>query len=282
MQCKITTIGENTAGAPYLIGEWGFSAFIEADGINVLFDTAVGHGVVHNAEQLGVDLTKTDKLVLSHSHFDHTEGLPAALRKIHKKDVETIAAPDLWEGQKYSNDGRVMPWLFIGMPYTRQFLENWGAKFNLTREPVKLTEKVMTSGEIPIVTDFEKIGEDYLLTTVNGEIVKDDFSDDRFLLVKTDKGLVVILGCGHRALINSLLHAKNVGRDDRIHTVIGGCHLIDASTERIMKTAAALKELDVQHVGMSHCTGLRASAIMAHELGDRFFFNMVGSRVQVD
>ncbi len=282
MQCKITTIGENTAGSPYLIGEWGFSAFVEADGINVLVDSAVGHGVVHNAEQLGVDLTTTDKFVLSHSHFDHTEGMPAVLRKIHKQELETIAAPDLWEGEKYSNDGRVIPWLLIGMPYTRPFLENWGARFTLTREPVKFTDKVMTSGEIPIVTDFEKVGEDYLLTRMNGELIKDDFSDDRFLLVKTDKGLVVILGCAHRCLINSLIHAKNIGGDDRIHTVIGGCHLVDASNERIMKTIDALKKMNVQHVGVSHCTGLRAGAIMAHELGDKFFFNMVGTRVNVE
>ena len=138
----------------------------------------------------------------------------------------------------------------------------------------------MTSGEIPIVTDFEKVGEDYLLTQINGEIIKDDFSDDRFLIIKTDQGLVV-LGCAHRCLINSLLHAKNVGNDDRIHTVIGGCHLVDAANERIMKTVEALKELDVQRVGVSHCTGPRAAAIMAHELGERFFFNMVGTRVHL-
>jgi len=281
MQCRITTIGENTAGSPYLIGEWGFSAFIEADEINILFDTGVGHGVIHNAERLGVDLTTTDKMVLSHSHFDHTEGLPAALRRINKKEIEVFAAPDLWEGQKFSNDGRVVPWLYIGIPYTRPFLENWGARFTLTSGPVKISDRVMTSGEIPIVTDFEKVGEDYLLTQVDGKIIKDNFSDDRFLLIKTDKGLVVVLGCAHRCLINSLLHAKNVGGDDRIHTVIGGCHLVDASEERIMKTVAALKELDVQRVGVSHCTGLRAGAIMAHELGDRFFFNMVGTRVQI-
>jgi len=281
MQCRITTIGENTAGSPYLIGEWGFSAFIEADEINILFDTGVGHGVIHNAERLGVDLTTTDKMVLSHSHFDHTEGLPAALRRINKKEIEVFAAPDLWEGQKFSNDGRVVPWLYIGIPYTRPFLENWGARFTLTSGPVKISDRVMTSGEIPIVTDFEKVGEDYLLTKVDGKIIKDNFSDDRFLLIKTDKGLVVVLGCAHRCLINSLLHAKNVGGDDRIHTVIGGCHLVDASEERIMKTVAALKELDVQRVGVSHCTGLRAGAIMAHELGDRFFFNMVGTRVQI-
>jgi len=280
MQCQITTLVENTAGKPYLTGEWGFSAFVETKDVNVLCDAAVGTAATSNAEWLGVDLTRTDKVVLSHSHFDHTEGLPLALRKIHK-DVDVVAAPDLWEGRKFSIDGRVRPKLFIGIPYTRPFLENWGARFTLTREPVQLSANVMTSGEIPLVTDFEKIGEDYLMTETNGKMVRDDFSDDRFLIVKTTEGLIVVLGCAHRALINSLHHARKLTGVNRIHAVIGGCHLIDASEDRIMKTIAALKELDVQRVGVSHCTGLRAGAMMAHELGDRFFFNTAGTRVQV-
>ncbi len=280
MECKITTIAENYAGKPYLTGEWGFSAFVETKDVNVLCDAAVGTAATTNAEWLGVDLTRVDKIVLSHSHFDHTEGLPLALRKIHK-DIEVIGAPDLFEGAKYSVDGRVRPKLFIGIPYQRPFLENWGARFTLTREPMKLAANVMTSGEIPLVTDFEKVGEDYLVIETNGKMVKDDFIDDRFLVVTTSKGLVVILGCAHRCLINSLYHAKKVTGVDKIHTVIGGCHLVDASEERIMKTISALKELQVERVGVSHCTGLRAGAMMAHELGDRFFFNTSGTTVSV-
>lgn len=280
MQCQITTLAENTAGKPYLTGEWGFSAFVETEDVNVLCDAGVGTGATSNADWLKVDLTKTDKLVLSHSHFDHTEGLPSVLRRIGK-EIEVIAAPDLWDGQKFSVDGRVRPKLFIGIPYTRPFLENWGAHFTLTREPVHLSKNVMTSGEIPLVTDFEKIGEDYLLVQTGDTLVKDDFIDDRFLIVRTTEGLVVVLGCGHRALINSLYHARNITGEKRIHAVIGGCHLVDASDDRIMKTISALKELDVQRVGVSHCTGLHAGAMMAHELGDRFFFNTAGTRVQV-
>jgi len=280
MQCQITTLAENTAGKPYLTGEWGFCAFVETDKVNVLCDAAVGTAATSNAEWLQVDIARADKIVLSHSHFDHTEGLPLVLRKMHK-EIEVIAAPDLWVGQKFSVDGRVRPKLFIGIPYTRPFLENWGAHFTLTREPVHLSDNVMTSGEIPLVTDFEKIGEDYLLTQVGDRMMKDDFSDDRFLIIKTTDGLVIVLGCGHRALINSLYHARNITGEKRIHMVIGGCHLIDAPDDRIMKTISALKELDVQRVGVSHCTGLRAAAMMAHELGDRFFFNTAGTRVQV-
>ena len=281
MECRISTLAENTCGVPHAIGEWGFSALVETEEMNVLYDTGEGLGTIHNAELLEVDFSKIDKIVISHSHFDHTEGLPQVLKKM-RKEVEVIAAPDLWTGEKYSTRGRLKPECrYIGIPYTRPYLEGLGARFTLTREPVKLTDNIMTTGEIPIVTDFEKIGEDYLLHRVGDQLVKDDFPDDRALIIKTDKGLAVIVGCAHRCLINTLYHAQKIAGVKRIHTVIGGCHLVDAPEERIMKTISALKELDVERVGVSHCTGLRAAAMMAHELGDRFFFNMACTRVTI-
>jgi len=278
MQCRIITLAENTAGMPRIIGEWGFSALVEKDGMRVLLDTGAGHGIIHNAEILGVDFTKIDKLVLSHSHFDHTDGLLQVLRKIGK-DIEVIAAPDLWSG-KYSTRGGTKP-RYIGIAYTRAGLESLGARFTLSQEPVSITEDILTTGEVPIVTDFETVGADYLLARVGDEYQLDTFTDDRALIVKTDVGLVVVLGCAHRCLINTLYHAQKLTGVNEIHTVVGGCHLIDASEERIKKTIDALKNLDVRRVGVSHCTGLRAAAMIAAELGERFFFNMAGTRVSV-
>jgi len=281
MEYRISTLSENTAGVPRAIGEWGFSALVETGEMTVLYDTGDGSGAVHNAELLEVDFTKVDKIVLSHSHFDHTEGLPGVLKKI-KKEIEIIAAPDLWTGEKYSTRGRLKPERrYIGIRYTQPYLEGLGARFTLTREPVKLSDNIMTTGEIPIVTDFEKIGEDYLWHKVGDKLELDDFPDDRGLIINTDNGLVVIVGCAHRCLINTLYHAQKVSGVKQIDAVIGGCHLVDAPEERIMKTIAALKELDVKHVGVSHCTGLRAGALMARELGDRFFFNMACSRFPI-
>jgi 7,8-dihydropterin-6-yl-methyl-4-(beta-D-ribofuranosyl)aminobenzene 5'-phosphate synthase len=125
------------------------------------------------------------------------------------------------------------------------------------------------------------VGGDTLLVKVDDGYQLDQFPDDRALVVTTELGLVVILGCAHRCLINTLYHAQNLTGIKRIHTVVGGCHLMDASEERIMKTIAALKDIDVQNVGVSHCTGLKAGAIMAAELGSRFFFNTAGSVVTV-
>jgi 7,8-dihydropterin-6-yl-methyl-4-(beta-D-ribofuranosyl)aminobenzene 5'-phosphate synthase len=278
MECRITTLAENTAGSPRTFAEWGFGALIEADGKNILMDTGLGHAITHNAEVLDVDLRKIDLIVLSHGHADHTGGLQRVLRSI-RREVPVIGAPELWD-QKYSTRGTTTP-KYIGIPYQRAELESLGARFNLSKEPIKLSKNVMTTGEVPVVTDFEKVGGDTLLVKVDGDYQLDQFPDDRALIVTTELGLVVILGCAHRCLINTLYHAQNLTGIKRIHTVVGGCHLMDASEERIMKTIAALKDLDVQNVGVSHCTGLKAGAMMAGELGSRFFFNTAGSVVTV-
>ena len=278
MECRITTLADNTAGVPQTFAEWGFSALIEADGKSILMDTGRGHAIMHNAELLDVDLKKTDVIVLSHGHGDHTGGLQRILQSI-RKEVPVIGAPEIW-GQKYSTRGTTTP-KYIGIPYQRAELESLGARFNLSKEPIKLSEKVMTTGEVPVVTDFEKVGGDTLLVKVDDDFQLDQFPDDRALIVTTELGLVVILGCAHRCLINTLYHAQNLTGIKRIHTVVGGCHLMDAPEEQIMKTIAALKDLDVQNVGVSHCTGLKAGALMAAELGSRFFFNTAGSVVTV-
>jgi 7,8-dihydropterin-6-yl-methyl-4-(beta-D-ribofuranosyl)aminobenzene 5'-phosphate synthase len=278
MECLITTLAENTAGSPQMLAEWGFSALIEADGMNILMDTGLGHAITHNAELLNVDLKKVDVIVLSHGHADHTGGLQRVLQRI-RREVPVIGAPEIWD-QKYSTRGTTTP-KYIGIPYQKAELEGLGARFNLSKEPIKLSKNVMTTGEISVVTDFEKVGGDTLLVKIDDDYQSDQFPDDRALIVTTDVGLVIILGCAHRCLINTLYHAQKLTGINRIHTVVGGCHLMDASEERIMKTIAALKDLDVQNVGVSHCTGLKAAAMMAGELGSGFFFNTAGTVVTV-
>jgi len=134
----------------------------------------------------------------------------------------------------------------------------------------------MTTGEIPMVTQFEEI-EPYLLIKEDTGFQPDKLLDDQALVINTELGLVVILGCSHRGIINTLYYAQQLTKVKRVHTVLGGCHLIDASKERIKLTIAALRELDVQKLGVSHCTGLPAAMLMAQEFGDKFFFNNAGT-----
>jgi len=276
MGLQITTLSENTAGMGGIIAEWGLSFLVETGGINILFDTGQSFSVCHNATQMGIDLKMVDKIVLSHGHFDHTGGLKQVLRSIGR-ETEVIAHPDIWEA-KFSH--REEETRYIGIPFHRHTLESAGARFKLSREPVRIADNIMTTGEIPMVTEYETI--EPRLQVKEGNLFRPDrLLDDQALIITTGAGLVVILGCAHHGVINTLYHAQKLTGVKAIYGVYGGSHLINATEERIWLTIAALKELDVQHLGLGHCTGLGASAIMAMEFGDRFFFNSAGTRVSL-
>jgi len=272
MEIKVTTLSENTAKAGFL-AEWGISMLVEVDGMKVLFDTGESVSTVHNAQLLGVDLLAVDRIVLSHGHYDHTGGLREVLRRAGQKEV--IAHPAVW-GKKYGQQ-KGEPERYIGIPFVREGLEALGASFNLSAEPVKLSDRVMTTGEIPMVTDYEEIDTD-LYVKEDGGLKPDSLADDLALVIDAEFGLVVILGCGHRGIVNTLQHAQKLTGKELIYAAIGGTHLLYASEERLEKTAAALKEMGVQYLGVSHCTGFASSAYLAQEFGDRFFLNNAGTR----
>lgn len=274
MEINITTLTENTAGFGFL-AEWGLSIFVQVEGSNILFDTGLGISALHNAHVLGVDLRSVDEIVLSHGHSDHTGGSREILRETG--EVEVIAHPDVWKA-KYA--GTVETNRFIGIPFRREELESLGACFNLAKDAVWITDKVVTTGEIPMLTDYEEI-DPMLWVREDDHMVPDPLADDLALAIKTEEGLVVILGCGHRGVINTLIHARNLTQEDRIHTVIGGIHLLQASEERLVRTAADLRQMGVKRLGVSHCTGFHASAWLAQELGEVFFLNNAGTRVSL-
>jgi 7,8-dihydropterin-6-yl-methyl-4-(beta-D-ribofuranosyl)aminobenzene 5'-phosphate synthase len=114
-----------------------------------------------------------------------------------------------------------------------------------------------------------------------GNFKPDKLQDDQALIVDTEQGLIVILGCAHRGIINTLYHAQHLTGKKEIRLVIGGCHLIGATEEQVWLTIAALRDLGVPRIGVSHCTGLPAAAIMAHEFGEGFFFNNAGNRIEL-
>ena len=273
MEIKITTLSENTAG-PGALGEWGLSMFVEADGQKILFDTGGGLAAVPNAESMRIDLTAINRIVLSHGHYDHTGGLLEVLRRVGRTEI--IAHPDVWARKYGSLDNT--PKRFVGIPFVREALEVTGTTFNLSREPVKLSEHIMTTGEIPMVTDYELV-EKYLCVMEDNELKQDPLDDDLALIIDTEFGLVVILGCAHHGIINTLKQVKKVTGKELIYAAIGGTHLIHASKERLEKTAEALKEMGVQYLGVSHCTGFTASAFLAREFGERFFQNNAGTRL---
>jgi 7,8-dihydropterin-6-yl-methyl-4-(beta-D-ribofuranosyl)aminobenzene 5'-phosphate synthase len=276
MGLRITTLSENTAAIGDFLAEWGFSILIETDKTRVLLDTGKGYSSVYNADTLGVELRNIDKIVLSHGHFDHTGGLREILRRMRKK-VEIIAHPDIWQ-PKFSR--RKEESRYIGIPYHQNELESLGALFVFSEKPVKIDDSIMTTGEIPMVTSFEEV-DDALFVKEGSVWQSDQVMDDQALIIKTEAGLVIILGCAHRGMINTLYHAKRLTGEERIYAVIGGSHLISASEERFWQTVAALRELGVQRLGLCHCTDLKAVSLLAQEFGDNFFFNKASTVIEI-
>ena len=273
MTLRISTLSENTARMGDFLGEWGLSILVQAEEAAVLLDAGKTFSATYNADTLGIDLSSIDRIILSHGHFDHTGGLREVLRRV-RKEVEIIAHPDIWQAKYARREGE--PDRYIGIPFQQHELESLGARFHLTAQPVKITVNMMTTGEIPMVTAFEEIDAALYIKEGSGW-QPDKVMDDQALIVKTEQGLAVILGCAHRGMVNTLYHAQQLTRSDKIYAVIGGAHLINASEERLWQTIAALKEMGVQRLGLCHCTDLPAASVLAQEFGEKFFFNKAGT-----
>ena len=272
MKLSLTTLCENTASAPGWVAEWGWSICVQTDGTNILFDTGAGFAIHQNANTAGIDLKSIDKIILSHAHSDHTGGLRDVLKKAGHPEV--IAHPAVWR-PKYRKSSPQETAVYRGIPFAKQELENF-ANFRLSKDPVQITDTILTTGEIPRKTDFESI-EPHFFFKDNESLHPDDFPDDLALICKTDKGLVIVLGCSHRGIVNTIEHAREITGEKTVHTVIGGTHLYPKKDEQVKTAIGALLEIGVQNIGVSHCTGFRAAMYLSEAFGDRFFFNHAGS-----
>ena len=276
---KITTVIENTAGgALRLLGQWGLCMLVEAGKHSFLIDTGQSSATSRNIDVLGVDLESLDAIVLSHGHFDHTGGLRSILSKIKNKPVRIVAHPKVW-ALKYAKRPKADKPVYIGIPFRREELEGLGGEFELTTEPTWLTEDIAASGEEPMTTSFESVARS-LFEMAGGRYKPDTCPDDQSVYIRTDLGLVVVLGCAHRGMINIVRHARDLMKEDRVYMVLGGTHLGPASEEQLKSTIEALKDIDPDWIGVSHCTGSRVAARLAQVFEGKFFFNNAGTVIQ--
>jgi 7,8-dihydropterin-6-yl-methyl-4-(beta-D-ribofuranosyl)aminobenzene 5'-phosphate synthase len=275
MKLKITILCENSVGKMIGSGEHGFSAFIETDQGNYLFDTGNGHAIVSNSLALGKDLKSLKRIFLSHGHNDHTGGLAEVLKL--KGPVDVHGHPDVFVDRisVSQQDGKETR-RFAGMIFKRTYLEFLGAHFLLNTEFAEVEPGIFLTGEVPRQTTFEK-PDQRLKREVDGKRIQDAFLDDQSLVLDTSKGLVLILGCAHSGMVNITRHVMNKMGKNKFHLIMGGTHLDFLAPEQLEESIRILKTMTIETIGVSHCTGLRAAARLGQEFGDRFTYGCVGS-----
>jgi 7,8-dihydropterin-6-yl-methyl-4-(beta-D-ribofuranosyl)aminobenzene 5'-phosphate synthase len=279
MKIRITILCENLVGRLTGSGEHGFSAFIETDQGNYLFDTGSGHSIVGNSLILNKDLKIIRKIFLSHGHFDHTGGLPEVLRLKGKVDVHAHPHIFLDRIHVIRENGKETK-RFIGIPYKKKYLEFLGAHFILNMDFMEVEKGVFLTGEVPRKTVFEK-SDPRLFSEIDDEMTQDIFLDDQSLILDTEKGLVVILGCAHSGMINILNHTMAKTGKKNFYAILGGTHLDFLTFQQLEESIQSLKEMEIEKIGVSHCTGMRAAFRLHQEFGDRFFYGCVGSTLEV-
>jgi 7,8-dihydropterin-6-yl-methyl-4-(beta-D-ribofuranosyl)aminobenzene 5'-phosphate synthase len=275
---RITYLSDNNAGfGAGCLAEWGLSILVEHNRRRILLDTGRDEGVIlHNADRMKVGLENLDWLVLSHGHYDHTGGLADLLGRA--SPLKVAAHPGIFTPKyvkrpqgEYAN---------IGLVLSREELEARGARFTLSRGPVKLAPGVTTLGEVPDVSGFEPV-DTFCFVKQGGRYRKDPLDDDLAMVVTRPYGLVVITGCAHKGIINTLRQAQKVTGRKKIHAVFGGAHLFRADDERLDKTVAALAEMGVERIAPSHCTGFEAAARLRQVFGKGFQWVAAGTVIEL-
>ena len=239
------------------IGEWGFAALLEVDGKRILIDTgARPETVLKNVGEMRVDLSGVTEVVLTHNHADHTGGLLALRRAVMAKSPTALSRVHVPAGifvSRLAPDGRETSGL---LPIKAEF-EKLGGTFVEHAGPYEMAPGVWLLGPVPRVHPERNFNTSGRLQLASGP-VEDNVPEDTAIAINTSRGLVVISGCGHAGIINTLEYARKAIADVPIEAAIGGFHLFGASDDVLEWTGGRLKALGVRNLLGAHCTGIEA------------------------
>ena len=293
---------------PPPIAEHGFSVVVHIEKINggkqnnivkndvdiqnthktFLFDTGISkNGIIHNAKVFGVNLSKIDGIILSHGHFDHFEGLVNVLQEISKNDtrsgIDLFLHPDSflkrWE---VFPDGKKAK-----MPFLDENQLKERSKIHKNKNPICLPDNnsplLLLTGQIPRETTFEKgFPFQYVIDSTNENLIPDPLvKDDQALIINVkDKGLVILTGCGHAGVINTINYAKKLTRIEKIYAIIGGFHLPADNgiyEEAIEPTLKELQMANPDYIIPCHCTGWKAVNKIIDIMPQKYIQSSVGT-----
>lgn len=274
---RITLLVDQQAVSPDLATEHGLSFLLELGELVILFDTGASDAFLRNAERMDLPIDSVEHVVLSHGHWDHSGGLGAALERI--PEAQVYLHPRAL-GPKYSRHPD-RPVRAIGFPK-----ESWSAvcpvmhHVNLTTAPMHLTQEVGLTGPIPKWHSLERNSGPFFLDPEGQQ--PDLFEDEQALWIRTPTGLVVVMGCAHAGVVNTLEYVRGITGETRIRAVLGGFHLLKASEERLQFTVEALQRLAVETLLPCHCSGENEVAYLTSRLGDRVRPLIAGGQIPLE
>lgn len=276
MTCRITILCDNTVGPlSGTLGEHGFAALVEGGGESLLFDTGQGDTLLHNALRMNRDLHRVPKVALSHGHYDHTGGLLPLLRTCGGKEI--FAHPGLFARRyRVKDTGESIP---IGIPYDEAFLRGMGGRFSFGERFREIAPDIFLTGEVPREAAFER--GDTGLCCDDAGCAADLLPDDQSLVIRTAKGLVLLLGCCHAGVVNTIEHARRATGVAEVYAVVGGTHLGFCSPAQLEETVRALRTYNIGKISPGHCTGFAAAARLAREFPGRFHPAHVGYTLEI-
>ena len=271
---NVTVLVENTAGGGPVLGEWGLAYLIETGQRRILFDTGSGFTLSGNAQALDVDLTKIDAVVISHGHIDHTGGLMKALKTCGPVDLFIHAAAF---APRYYKEGLRL--IKGGESLSAGDVRRRVRALHETTKPTEIGGGLMVTGEVPRETDFEDTG-------LRGDVFMDPdgktedlVRDDQAIFFRVPEGVVVLLGCAHAGVVNTIRYVSKLTGENKIYAVMGGTHLLTASPARLKMTVAAFRQFGLQKIMLSHCTGVDAYAEIAPAFPGRCSWPAAGTQV---
>jgi 7,8-dihydropterin-6-yl-methyl-4-(beta-D-ribofuranosyl)aminobenzene 5'-phosphate synthase len=242
------------------VGEWGFSALVEADDHRILFDTGLRPDtVLLNARSMRVDLSDVEEVVLSHNHGDHTGGLVRLRQELGAANDRAMHIAHVAPAIFWDRPGSNSEW---AMAPKKQAFEAEGGRFIEHEKATEIHPGIWLTGPVPRQHPEKNygfwVGGEHRVGEVRSPdgLVDDDVPESMSMVINTEKGLVVISGCGHAGLVNTLEHAATVTGTDEIHAAIGGFHLLQASDADLEWTANKLVNLGIDNLVGAHCTGL--------------------------
>jgi len=267
-----------------ILAEHGFSALVkttaESKTHSLLFDFGYSeNGAAQNAATLGVDMAEVEAVALSHGHSDHTGGMEKLTAMIGKGNIPFVAHPSVFKSPRYLKLGEEFKIYFPKL--SRERVKQAGLSLIEAEKPCPLLDDtVLFLGEVPHETEFEK-GWPIVHCQKEGKEEWDAIEDDSSIVINLkDKGLVILSGCAHAGIINTVQYAMKVTGIEKVHAVMGGFHLSGPFFEPIIDcTTQELKKINPVYIIPTHCTGRKAIMEMEKQMPDKFILNMAGTKL---